>query len=47
MKVFLKGNKDYIVQEGKEVVQKYLRRSQETKRQVLQWCFLEAPSYCF
>lgn len=47
MEVFCKGNKDYIIQEGKEVVQKYLRRRQETKCQVLQYLFLEAPSFCF
>lgn len=43
MKAFCEGNKDYIIQEGKEVVQKYLRRGQETKCQVLQGLFLEVP----
>lgn len=43
MRVFCKGNKDYIIQEGKEVVQKYLRRRQETKCQVLQCLLSEAP----
>lgn len=47
MKVFCKGNKDYVIQEGKEVVQKYLRRRQETECQVLQHLFLDVPSFCF
>lgn len=47
MKVLCKGNKDYIIQEQKEVVQKYLRRRQETKCQLLQYLFLEMPSFCF
>lgn len=43
MEVFCKGNKDYIIQDGTEVVQKLLRRRQETKYQELQYIFLEAP----
>lgn len=47
MKIFRKGNKDYVIQEGKEVVQKYLRRRQETECQVLQYLFSDIPSFCF
>lgn len=47
MKVFCKGNKDCVIQEEKEVVQKYFTRTQETEYKVLQYLFLEAPSFSF
>lgn len=47
MEVFCKGNKDCIIQEGKEVVQKYLETRQETKYKVLQHLFMEGPSFSF